>query len=78
MSRTKSSFIIAGAALLIFGLAAMIVPTFTTQDTKNVAQIGTLKIQTQEDTPHTVPPLLADAAVLLGAVLLARGLFRRS
>ncbi|GLR65410.1 hypothetical protein GCM10010909_00880 [Acidocella aquatica] len=78
MSTAKSPLIVIGIVVLMVGLAAVIIPTFTTRDTNNVAQIGTLKIQTQEDTPHTIPPLLSGGAILLGVVLIAGGLFRKN
>lgn len=78
MNSTKSPLIIIGIVVLMLGLAAFIIPTFTTHDTKNVAQIGALKIQTQEATPHTIPPALIGAALLLGIVLIGGGIYSKN
>jgi len=66
-----------GVALVLLGLAALAIPVFTTQQTKDVARIGDLKIQTTEDKSFAVPPLVAGGAVVLGLVLIGAGVYRR-
>jgi hypothetical protein len=67
-----------GVALVLLGLAALAIPVFTTQQTKEVARIGDLKIQTTEDKSFAVPPLVAGGAVVLGLVLIGAGVYRRA
>ena len=67
-----------GVALVLLGLAALAIPVFTTQQTKEVARIGELKIQTTEDKSFAVPPLVAGGAVVLGLVLIGAGVYRRA
>jgi hypothetical protein len=60
----RSSLIIAGAIILLLGIAGIAVPYFTTEQTKQQS--------------HVIPPLLSDAAVAIGVVLLGVGLVRRA
>jgi hypothetical protein len=78
MGNLKNPLIIIGIFLLLFGAGTLLIPTFTTQNTTDVAKIGDLKIQTQQETPHTIPLPLSGGALLLGAALLAAGLYRRT
>jgi hypothetical protein len=66
-----------GAALAVLGLIGLAIPIFTTQETKEVAKIGDLKLQTTENTSHIVPPLLSEGALALGIVLIGAGLYMR-
>ncbi len=66
-----------GAVLVLLGLIGFAVPIFTTQQTKDVAKIGDLKIQSTEDTSHAIPPWLAGGSLALGVVLIGAGLFQR-
>jgi hypothetical protein len=66
-----------GAALALLGLIGLAIPVFTTQQTKDVAKIGDLKIQATESTSHVVPPLVAGGALAIGVVLLGVGFYRR-
>jgi hypothetical protein len=68
---------IGGAVLLLLGLLGFAVPYFTTQQTKDVAKVGDLKLQTTEQTTYAVPPLVSGGAMVLGVVLLGAGLYRR-
>ena len=68
---------IAGAILALLGIAGLAAPVFQTHETKDVAKIGDLKLQTQQSEDHFIPPALAGGAVVLGAILLAGGLMRR-
>ena len=72
-----SGLMIAGAVLLLLGLLGFAVPYFTTQQTKDVAKVGDLKLQTTEQTTYAVPPLVSGGAMVLGVVLLGAGLYRR-
>jgi hypothetical protein len=73
-----SGLMIAGALLVLLGLAGIAVPYFETSQTKDVAKIGDLKIQANENTGHTIPPLLSEGALALGVILLIAGVLRRA
>jgi hypothetical protein len=77
MGRSTNALIIAGALLALLGVAGLAIPVFTTQQTKEVAHIGDLKVQAQEDTDHVIPPLIAGGALLLGLVLIGGGFYSR-
>jgi hypothetical protein len=68
---------IVGAILALLGLLALASPVFTTNQTKNVASIGDLKIQANEQTSHAIPPILSGAALIVGLVLVAGGLYQK-
>jgi hypothetical protein len=67
-----------GAILALLGLLALAAPEFTTNQTKNVATLGDLKIQANEQTSHAIPPMLSGAALIVGMVLLTGGLYRKA
>jgi len=68
----------AGAVLVILGVLGFAIPYFTTHDTKDIAKVGDLKLQTTESTSHSVPPVAAGAAMLLGVLMLGAGLYRKA
>lgn len=72
-----SGLMISGAVLVLLGLLAFAIPVFTTQQTKDVARIGDLKLQTTESKSHAIPPLVAGGALVLGVVLIGAGFWRR-
>jgi hypothetical protein len=63
----------AGAILALLGILGLAIPVFSTSQTKNVAQLGDLKIQANEETSHAVPPMLAGGALLVGLMLVGVG-----
>ena len=67
-----------GAILALPGLLALASPVFTTNQTKNVATLGDLKIQANEQTAHAIPPILSGAALIVGLVLLMGGVYRKA
>jgi hypothetical protein len=69
--------VIVGAILVLLGLLGLAMPEFTTHETKNVVALGDLKIQANEPTQHTIPPIVSAAAIVVGAVLLGSGLYRK-
>jgi hypothetical protein len=77
MGRSMNSLMILGALLALLGIAGLAIPEFTTQKTEDVAKIGDLKLQTQEDTSHTIPPLASGTALVVGIVLLGAGFYRQ-
>jgi hypothetical protein len=66
-----------GAVLALLGLLAIAMPVFTTNDTKNVATLGDLKLQANEQTSHAIPPILSGAALIAGLVMVAGGLYQK-
>jgi len=67
-----------GALLVLLGLLGLAIPYFTTSSTKDVMQVGDMKLQTTESTSHAIPQELAGGALILGVILLGIGLVRRS
>lgn len=67
-----------GAILALLGVLALAVPVFTTNQTKNVATIGDLKIQANEQTSHAIPSVFSGAALIVGLVLMAGGLYQKN
>jgi len=66
-----------GVILLVLGGIGLAVPGFSTQQTRDVAQIGDLKVQTRENTSYTIPPLASGGVLVLGLILMGSGLYRR-
>lgn len=66
-----------GAILAILGLILLAYPFFTTQQTTEVAHVGPLHIQENEQQTHMVPPILSGGILAVGVVLLAGGLMKR-
>jgi hypothetical protein len=78
MGRTMNGLIVGGAVLILLGLIGFAIPIFTTEQTKDVAKVGDLKLQTTESTTHIIPPILAGGALVLGVVLIGAGFYRKS
>lgn len=74
----KQPIVMIGAILALLGLLALASPVFTTNQTKNVATIGDLKLQANEQTSHAIPPILSGAALIVGLVLVTGGLYRKA
>lgn len=72
-----NAVVMAGLVLLALGLVSFAIPIFTTSQTKDVANIGDLKLQTTQSTSYVIPPLASGAAVVVGLVLVGAGLVRR-
>jgi hypothetical protein len=78
MAQSSSTLIGAGALLAILGVAGLLIPVFTTERPTEVAKLGPLTVQAEERTAHTIPPLVAGTALVLGVLLLGGGLYRSS
>jgi len=72
-----NGLIIVGLMLVVLGVVGFAIPVFTTQETKEVARIGDLTLQNTEDTSHTIPPLLAGGALIVGLILMGTGLYQK-
>jgi hypothetical protein len=72
-----NGLVIGGAVFILLGLAGFAIPIFTTQQTKEVARVGDLKLQSTENTSHVIPPIVSGGAVVLGIVLIGAGLYQK-
>jgi ABC-type proline/glycine betaine transport system substrate-binding protein len=66
-----------GAALALLGIVGFAIPVFTTSQTKDVVNLGDLKIQSTEQSTHVVPQALSGGALVLGIVLIGAGLYQK-
>jgi len=74
---TMNGLTIAGVALVLLGLVGFAIPIFTTQQTKEVARVGDLKLQATESTSHVIPPIVSGGALVLGVALVGVGLYQK-
>ena len=66
-----------GALFARLGILGLVIPEFSTSHTKNVVNLGDVKIQSTEKSTHMVPPALGAGVVILGAILVGGGLYQR-
>lgn len=66
--------ILIGAMIALLGLIGFAVPSFSTQETKDVVNLGDLKVQAKTEEPHVIPPVLSGGAMVLGVLLIGAGL----
>lgn len=67
------SVILFGAMLAILGLVAFAMPSFNTEETRDVVKLGDLKVQAKTEEPHIIPPIVSEGAILLGILLIGAG-----
>lgn len=77
MRSSTSALMIVGALLALLGIVGLAVPEFTTQHTRDVANVGPLHVQATEHESHFIPPAAAGGALALGIVLIGGGLIQR-
>jgi hypothetical protein len=65
-----------GAIVAVIGLILLAYPFFTTQQTKEVAHVGPLHVDENQQQTHEIPPILAGGVLAVGVVLLAGGLMK--
>jgi hypothetical protein len=66
-----------GAVIALLGLLGLAIPVFTTSQTKEVAKLGDIKIQSTEQSTHVVPRVLSGGALVLGVILIGAGVYRK-
>jgi hypothetical protein len=67
------SVILFGAMLALLGLVAFAMPSFNTEETKDVVKLGDLKVQAKTEEPHVIPPIVSEGAMILGILLIGAG-----
>jgi len=67
------SVILFGAILALLGLIAFAMPSFNTEETKDVVKLGDLKVQAKTEEPHFIPPIVSEGAMILGILLIGAG-----
>jgi hypothetical protein len=66
-----------GALLALLGILGLAIPAFTTSQTKDIAKVGDLKIQSTEHSTHVIPQALSVGAIALGLILIGAGIYGR-
>jgi len=64
---------LAGIILIVIGILALVYQAFPYSQTKEVAKIGSLEIQSKETHELPVPPIVGGICVVAGVVLLVAG-----
>ncbi len=59
-----------GALVALLGIVTLAFPAFRTRDTKDVAKLGDVTIQSHENVLHVIPPTASIAAIVLGGGLM--------
>jgi hypothetical protein len=67
------SLVIIGALLVLLGIAALAYPAFWTRDTKEVAKLGDVTIQSHENVLHVIPPIASIGPIVIGGGLILAG-----
>lgn len=68
------SIVILGTAVALIGLIAFAIPAFNTEQTRNVVDLGDLKVQAKTQETHIIPPVVSEGAIVLGVLLIGAGL----
>lgn len=66
-----------GALLALLGVIGLAIPVFTTSQTKDVAKLGDLKVQSTEESTHVVPQALSVGLLVLGVILIGAGTLQK-
>ncbi len=73
-----STLKIFGLVLIGLGLLGFAMPFFTTHENKEIASVGDVKLQANEEETYTIPPVLAGGVLIVGVILVGAGLFKRA
>jgi hypothetical protein len=68
------SVVLFGAMLAVLGLIAFAIPSFNTEETKDVVKFGDLKVQAKTEERHFIPPIVSGGAMVLGVLLIGAGM----
>lgn len=66
-----------GAFIALVGVLGLASPVFTTSQTRDVASLGDVKIQSTEQSRHVVPIAVSASGLVLGLVLIGVGVYTR-
>ena len=72
-----NGMMIIGAIFVVIGVLVFAIPFFSVQETRDVARVGDLKLQTTESKTYSVPPLLGGTALVLGVAFISAGFMQR-
>jgi hypothetical protein len=66
-----------GTVLALLGILGLAIPVFTTSQTREVASLGDVKVQSTQQSTHVVPQALSAGVLALGVVLIGVGLYQK-
>lgn len=64
-----------GVCIAFLAVLGMAVPVFTTSQTRDVASLGNVKVQSTRQSTHVVPAALCVGGLVLGVVLIGAGVY---
>jgi hypothetical protein len=70
--------VLIGLIVAALGLLGLLVPVFTTRHTEEVAHVGGVSVNAQEENRHVIPQEAAIGAIVVGVVLIGVGAVRRT
>lgn len=76
-SFSGNGLLLLGAVLVCLAVGGFAFPVVTTQQTRDVAKIGDVEIQTTEGSSSIIPPLLSGGVLFLGVTLIGVGFYQR-
>ena len=68
------AIVLFGAVLALLGLIAFAIPSFNTEETKDVVKFGDLRVQAKTEELHFIPPIVSGGAMVLGILLIGAGM----
>lgn len=74
---SRNWLVLSGAVIVLLGVLAIAIPVFTTEQTKEVAKVGDLKLTNKEETTHVIPPFVGPVVLAVGVILIGAGFVTR-
>lgn len=71
------SITLLGAFIALLAVLGLVIPVFTTSQTRDVASFGDLKVQSTEQSTHVIPLPLSVGGLVLGLALIGSGLYAK-
>jgi hypothetical protein len=68
---------VVGIVIALTAMIAMASPAFTTAQTKDIAKIGDVKLQSTEESTHVIPMALSVSLLAFGLVLVGAGVYTK-